>query len=85
MMNYDKLKKRKRKENRFQTPIKKSRSNLNLSNILINYMVNNANELKRRIKDKKRNIIVNEDTDEEEEKKKKEEEEELMILFLRLI
>ena len=39
----DKLKKRKRKENRFQIPIKKSRSNLNLSNILINYMVHNAN------------------------------------------
>ena len=68
----DKLKKRKRKENRFQTPIKKSRSNLNLSNILINYMVHNANELKKD-KDKKRNIIVNENTDDEEEEEEEEE------------
>jgi len=67
----DKLKKRKRKENRFQTPIKKSRSNLNLSNILINYMVHNANELKKN-KDKKRNIIVNENTDDEEEEEEEE-------------
>jgi len=68
----DKLKKRKRKENRFQIPIKKSRSNLNLSNILINYMVHNANELKKD-KDKKRNIIVNENTDDEEEEEEEEE------------
>ena len=69
----DRLKKRKRKEHKLQnpilqSPIKKSRSNLDLSNILINYMVKNANEIKKKNdKEKKRNIIVKEDTDEEEE------------------
>ena len=69
----DRFKKRKRKEHKLQnpilqSPIKKSRSNLDLSNILINYMVKNANEIKKKNdKEKKRNIIVKEDTDEEEE------------------
>ena len=44
----DRFKKRKRKEHKLQnpilqSPIKKSRSNLDLSNILINYMFKNAN------------------------------------------
>ena len=74
----DRLKK-KRKGNTLQnpilqSPIKKSRSNLDLSKLLINYMVKNANEIKKKNdKEKKKNIVVKEDTDEDEEEQGQEE------------